>query len=619
MLKNRLAVSLHLACLFLACLFLGACGSDSAESSSAAQPDVSPETLPGETSDLQPAIEISRSQGELPFHIYVSASDTIMDGIEHPYDQVTYTWDFGDSNGEELFTQPVSQQIVNANTDQQGPEAAYVYHQADSYQITLTASFQRGDELLQESTTVTVEALAWSGETRYIDPELGSDENDGDSLQAPWQSWSALSDWLSASDHRRALIKRGSQLPVSENMNISTSQIRIGAYGEGDNPELLATEKLANFIRLYPEITLQDHVYSNLTLNGNNGNVGSLIYSSLYIENVAYELEHLSFINMNFINDDDHELNEDNSEIIKASNFISLSNQHVGRIEDVLVWNSNFQRNHSFKNGIYAEMKKYLAIVGSTFSGGDGNAVKDHPIYPAGVSHALYRWLDFQDTFSNNFSINSASKDNKILQYTLVEGCSITGGRNGLDFTKHNGDAVGWFSDLIIQNNAFFNLGQPSQGIAIFGGSLKRASIRDNVFFGNTQSDIFVTKDGEEEVDLIITGNKIWKGSEPSDTLAILDFKDVDTLTLTNNILVNEGVSGGSRLLMQLLIPQNKSWHVDNNQYWADGINTPFKVLANVEAESNAYYNFSQWQALGFDINSVHADPMFSNPAQGEF
>ena len=598
MFKIPLTVSL-----ILSGLLLGACGSDSTDS---------PENV---SSDLQPIIQISRSQGELPFHIYVSASDTLMDGIEHPYDQVTYTWDFGDSDGQEIFTQPVSQQLVNANSDQEGPEAAYVYHHADQYQITLTASFQRGDERLQESTTVTVEALEWTGETRYIDPDSGNDENAGDTSQAPWQSWSALTNWLSASDHRRGLIKRGSQLLVSENMNISSSNIRLGAYGEGDNPELLAIEKLANFIRFYPEDILQDHVYSNLTLNGNHGNVSSLIYSTLSSESVAYELAHLSFINMNFINDDDHELNDDNTEIIKASNFISLNNQYGSRIEDVLVWNSNFQRNHSFKNGIYAEMKKYLAIVGSTFSGGDGNVVKDHPIYPAGVSHALYRWLDFKDTYGNNFSINSAAKDNKILQYTLIDGCSITGGRNGLDFTKHNGDAVGWFSDVIIQNNGFFNLGQPSQGIAIFGGSLKRASIRDNVFYGNIQSDIFVTKDGDEEVDLIITDNKFWKGSEPSDTLAMLDLQDVYALELTGNILMNEGVSGGSRLLMQLRIPQDRQWNVNENQYWAKDINTPFKILADV----NSYNDFSQWQELGFDENSLHADPMFTNPEQGEF
>ena len=39
------------------------------------------------------------------------------------------------------------------------------------------------------------------------------------------------------------------------------------------------------------------------------------------------------------------------------------------------------------------------------------------------------------------------------------------------------------------------------------------------------------------------------------------------------------------------------------------------KILADV----NSYYDFSQWQKLGFDIPSLHADPMFTNPEQGEF
>ncbi len=587
-------------------LFLSGCGSDNKEIGTGDSV---------EPSDLQPAILISRSEGELPFHVYVSASDTLMTGIEHPYDQVIYTWDFGDSDGIQIFNHPVTGQEVNANTDQRGPEAAYVYNQADGYQITLTASYVRDDELLQESTTVTVNASEWSGQTRYVDPVLGNDDHDGASTEAPWQSWSALSDWLTSGDDRRVLIKRGTQLAVSHNMNISTSKIRLDAYGEGENPELLATQTLDNFIRFYPDNTQQDHVYSNLTLNGNNGNVGSLIYSSLSSDSQPYNLNHLAFINLNFINDDDHEVNADNSEVVKAKNFISLNNQYESRIEDVLVWGSNFQRNHSFKNGLYAEMKKYLAVVGSTFSGGDGNVVKDHPIYPAGVSHALYRWLDFQDTYGNNFSINSAAKNGETVQFTLVEGCSITGGRNGLDFTRHNGDTTGWFSDLIIENNAFFNLGQPSQGIGVFGGSIKRVAIRDNLFYGNTQSDIFVAKDEDGEVDLIITDNKMWKGSVPSDTLPMLDLQEVKTLTLTNNILVNEGVSGGSRLLTQFLIPQNNQWSLENNQYWAPNINTPFKV----RAESSSYYNFLEWQDLGFDGSSIHQDPMFVNPLQGEF
>ncbi len=590
-----LKISVRLLIIF-SCLVLMACGSSN-------------------SNDLQPAIQISRTAGELPFHVYVSASDTLMDGVEHPYDQVSYSWDFGDSDSLHIFNHPVSNQPANANTDQQGPEASYVYDYADSYQITLTASYQRGDELLQESTSITVNASEWSGQTRYIDPDFGNDENDGASTEAPWQSWGAITGWLTAQDHRRALIKRGTLLQVDHSMNISTSNTRLGAYGEGERPELLATQILSNFIRLYPEASLEDHVYSDLTLNGNNGNVGSLVYSSLYKDTQAYKLNHLAFINMNFVNDDDHVLSENGSEIIKAKNFISLNNQFESRIEDVLVWGSNFERNHSFKNGIYAEMKKYLAVVGTSFSGGDGNAVKDHPIYPAGVNHALYRWLDFKETYSNNFSINNAAKDNKILQYTLVDGCSITGGRNGLDYTRHNADAMGWFSELIIQNNAFKNLGMPSQGYGIIGGSVKRITVRDNLFYGNIQSDIVVAKDGDIDVDLIISDNKMWKGNEPSDTGPMLDLQGIKTLTLSNNILVNEGFSGGSKLFFQFAIPEDREWQLDNNQYWAPDITSPFKVLA----DSNSYYDFTQWQAQGYDENSTNSDPIFINPIQGEF
>ncbi len=580
---------------------------------------------------LQPKIITTRTEGELPFHVYVSASGTQMLGVSHPFDEVTYTWDFGDSDGNELFENPVTHQLVNANSDQEGPEASYVYRYSDTYQITLTAHYQLENEILTESTSITLKANEWAGDTRYIDPELGRDESDGLTVNTPWNSWTALASWLGGGDHRRALIKRGTQMPVTHNLNYSSSHIRVGTYGEGDNPVLRASTKIDNFFRLSPANNMTDHVYWGITLDGNNGNASSLLYSALINETQTLTLDHIAVLDMTLINDDPHEtqvviINEKEveQEVLQASNFISMQNRYASEIHDVLVWNTQFNRNHSFKNGIYAEMKEYFSVVGSSFSGGDGNPLKDHPIYPAGISHALYRWIDFKGTFSNNFSINSAAKDGKILRYTLVDSCSVTGGSNGLDFTKHRSDAVGWFGDLIIQNNAFFNLGVPNQGVAIYGGSLERATIRNNIFYGNPQMDIFVTEENadssdpeglEQDVDLHIIGNKFWKGGDKIDTLAMLDIQGVKELSIFDNVLINEGVSGGSTLIAQFLFPDVMIWHIDNNQYWAPEISAPFKRL-NLPRE---YYNFTQWQALGHDEHSVHLDPIFVNPALGEF
>ena len=553
--------------------------------------------------EIKPAIEITRESGEIPFHVYVSSSDTTANDVEFPYDQLKYSWDFGDTISEGSFVHPVTLDTVEANTDQSGPEASFVYRNPGTYTITLTAKYSDGTDTFVNETTKTVTVSDWSGETRYLDPDSGNDSNLGTTTDDAWLTWSAMGTWLSGGDYRKGLIKRGSEVSVVEMFYFENSHVRLGAYGEGAQPILIADAKIGSFIRLATDETIEDHVYSDIRLDGNGGNASSLIYSRIFEPDA--EMRAVAFLDMTFVNDD-------SAENI-TSNMITIQNPPDGFIDDVLVWNSTFIRNHSTKNGIYAEMQGHFAVVGSTFSGGDGNNIKDHPIYPATVNHAHYRWIDFQDTYSNNFSINNASKGGVTLHYTLVDGCNITGGQNGLDFTKHNGSTTGWFSDVIVQNNAIHDLGNPSQGYGIIGGSLERFTIRDNHFYGIPFTDILIEKDGDHDVSLQMYDNVIWKGADPAESLAMLDFRNIFDLTMTNNVFVNEGVSGGSTNIGSFEIPESISWNIDGNQYWMPGISTPFKVQG-VDS-----YSFGEWQGLGYDISGLNSDPGFVDPENGDF
>ena len=557
------------------------------------------------SSGIQPAIQITRTSGEIPFHVYVSSSDTTAIGVTNPYDQLEYSWDFDDTQSEGSFVHPVTGNTVEANTDQTGPEASFVYRNPGTYTITLTAKYQSGNETLVNYTSTTVTVSDWSGETRYFDPESGNDANTGLSTDAPWQTWSTLVNWITAADYRQALIKRDTEMSVNEMLWQAQSHIRIGAYGSGAAPILTAESEISAIIRLASDTAIEDHVYSDLHLDGNNGSSSSLFYARIYEPNAT--LRAVAFLDMTFVNDDPHGTEE------VTSNMITIQNPPDGFIDDVLVWNSTFIRNHSIKNGIYAEIQGHFAVIGSSFSGGDGNSIKDHPIYPATVNHAQYRWIDFQQTYSNNFSINSAAKAGDTLYYTLVDGCNITGGQNGLDFSRHNSSTTGWFSDLIIQNNAFHGLGNPSQGYGIIGGSLERATIRNNQFYDIPYSDILVGKDGDREVSLQLYGNKIWKGMEPANSLAMLDFQDIFDLSMTNNVFVNEGVTGGSTNIGYFIIPATNNWHVDGNQYWAPGIGSPIYL------PGEGSYSFSEWQSLGHDLNGSNTNPGFVDPVNGIF
>ena len=553
---------------------------------------------------VYPAIETTRISGEIPFHLYVSANGSTALGVENPYDQLDYQWDFGDLHSQDAITHPVTLETVAPNSDQTGPEAAFVYRHPGTYIVSLSAEHTLDGQTDNAEATTIVQVSAWSGETRYFDPEYGSDSNDGLSEASPWQSWDTLVNWLSDGDHRKALIKSGTEMLVDRTLYLDTSSIRIDAYGEGAKPVLLAAPGVSSLIRFKPSGMMEDIVVSNLQLDGNNGNAGSLIYAAL-LESTS-ELAHVAFMDMTLTNDDPHD------GTIKAKNLISMQNQNGAKIDDIVVWNSVFERNHSHKNGIYMEMKDHFAVVGGYFSGGDGNDLKDHPIYPAGITHALYRWIDFRPTYANNFSINNAAKDDLTLDYTLVDGCSITGGRNGLDFTKHTSRTTGRFNHVIIQNNAFHHLGTPYQGYGLIGGSVERITVRDNLFYGNPLSDIQIVKD-DREVSLNLYRNKFWKGPEPTSTLPMLDIQDVYDFDMYENIFVNEGVTGGSTYIASYVMPVIKSWQVDDNQYWAPGIPAPFKL------SGTGSLSFTDWQLQGFDVNGLNQDPDFTDPANGQF
>lgn len=104
--------------------------------------------IPG-LSAVQPRIYVSRSSGTGPAMVHVSACSSTMThtGIANrfnAYEDLEFTWNFGDPTGTETFTNPVGhmpgqKKTVNANSDQTGPEACYVYRNPGTYTITLTA------------------------------------------------------------------------------------------------------------------------------------------------------------------------------------------------------------------------------------------------------------------------------------------------------------------------------------------------------------------------------------------------------------------------------------------------------------------------------------------------
>ena len=110
---------------------LGRSGASSSADDFAGRP-----ATPG-LSTIVPRIEITRTSGVAPLVVQVSAAETFANAGD-AYTDLEYSWDFGGPAGSETFNHPVSGASVDANVDQKGPEAAYVYRAPGRYTIRLT-------------------------------------------------------------------------------------------------------------------------------------------------------------------------------------------------------------------------------------------------------------------------------------------------------------------------------------------------------------------------------------------------------------------------------------------------------------------------------------------------
>lgn len=130
-------------------------------------------TLPSPDSGLtgaslavtQVGLATSRTSARTPFFVQVSAkgiwatSPTGNGTIPfNGYEDLEYSWNFGDPSGTETFTRPTDGATVNANTDQIGPQAMYVYRRPGTFTITVTARGWNGSQPVVATKTQTVTA-----------------------------------------------------------------------------------------------------------------------------------------------------------------------------------------------------------------------------------------------------------------------------------------------------------------------------------------------------------------------------------------------------------------------------------------------------------------------------
>jgi PKD repeat protein len=137
----------------------------------------------------------------------------------------TYNWDFGDPNGE--FNQLT------------GYNASHVYQNAGTYTIKLTVT----NELGKTSTTSTqITISADSRKVIYVDSVNGSDSNSGTSPSSAIKSFPKAA--AIVRDNTEILFHRGQTFPTTVPFLTPYSNVLVGAYGSGDKPLILQTQRM---------------------------------------------------------------------------------------------------------------------------------------------------------------------------------------------------------------------------------------------------------------------------------------------------------------------------------------------------------------------------------------
>jgi hypothetical protein len=357
--------------------------------------------------DASGGIASSRTTGYTPAFIQVSASNITATGSTRPYEDLVFEWDFGES-GAELFTNPTTNEVMDAGTDQKGPEAAYVYRSAGVYTVTLTIKDPKNAGLTETVTETITVTQHTPSQTVYFDSVNGDNANDGSTPETAKQSFT---DPIIQTDVVYSFARGGDyNIPHIQEWR---DRQRIVAHGTGARPILRCNGYDGFYLN---RSNIHDFVFSGLEFR--QGNAGHIVYV-----NAGSGVSNIYF---------DDCLITPNPEG-SATNVLSF---HLfGPVSNFGLWRCKTDMGDTITSGEYlgslGSGGHWRFMIGVEMSGGVGDATlkgraTGHNVYTGDEDHQVYRWCAFGtgrpvDRLSN-VHINS---DYNPSQYVLVDSCHM--------------------------------------------------------------------------------------------------------------------------------------------------------------------------------------------------
>lgn len=574
---------------------------------------------------------------QTPFFIQASASAIAAIGTSAPYEDLSYSWDFGDPNGKELFVRPTDGLSVNANTDQRGPEAAYCYRTAGTYTITLTIAGKSGTNYISSTVTKRIIVTAFSPTgSLYVDQVNGNDGNLGSSPNSPKKSIAAIN--AAIGSNRAIYLARGSRWSGSSGIDFRAAAVngcRISAYGSGANPIVEVTGGntvlpliIANGGSSSPT-PQSDIVISNVDLiQSGSANAGALMVASG--GNSSAKIRNIYFDNCNITMTIDT-----NTTPMAVANL-------GGPIEIDLTSNFGFWKT-SFTNpittktitmAILGSSLNWFFVLGGAFSGAGTSATYDHHIYPDTRNHSLYAWINFAETGvgqgQRSFCINTnwdgptwGSGVNQIAQYHCFSENMMANTLFAFDLGNRSNntnaaDSTVQFQYVVAQSNGMKNLNGTST--LLFGCGLS-VTMRDNriwqclgsSWYGPVGSGQVASVAQLSNLITRIYRNRIyWPASAPAG--ALIGFPESgwkQPQQITDNVIHDARTVG--KFIRLIDSDPIGSSIIDRNTYYAPSV-SGWPTNATSWLDNTVGKSFGQWKSLSFDASGTQTNPGWKAP-----
>jgi hypothetical protein len=569
----------------------------------------------------------------------------------NPYEDLEFTWNFGDPKGNEIFTNPLSGAAVGANDHQWGPEATYVYRSAGRYSITLTVrgcsegAGKNGRCSGAAYTTATKTIAVVVGRFDAIGGEhwfsVSGNDNWPCTQLAPCRTIAKLNTLITKFSNQRFHLNCGdvfsSNIGINmKNRELSYSGIRIDAAGPscpGTCPVInisSGTNLPLNIEQSGPgtqsDIVISGICFANSDSAKNDATIG------LGADNQTTGTIHDVYF--------DHITNIDRVGT-SGLNGYNIEPTRGAVLRNVAIWGGTVSAPLAGVDctGILGGSQEWYSIVGVTVSGnGSQDPIRCHHIYIHGQQHILVRWniggkSDPTGSFpTRNYTVKTSydNADDAIppggfyAEYILVSENDLHGTTFGRNIANnYNNPRATRYRFYVDQQNLYDHLPGAQETGIVQPWTAETFTERDSRVCNS--GDIWFTPNG--------TGKPVYDSAQIYRNQIYLT-----TASFATFVRVNWG--GGSPL--KQIVTDNfifatglpvtvfdfafTDWKtagsfVDRNHYYVSNSSSKnFVFHSNIYSNNGSPVSFSQWQAAGWDVNGTNGEkPDWFDPVKCNF